>query len=209
MRLFQPSHPLMGRISVVVTLMDAFFKCCILCECWWKRAILCYCVCIQQSSRVLAACIINLHWSPETAIPLQGQREKYILQSLHTVLIYDSCTDIIHCMKGGRGREATCMFYMLSCACFVLFVGYRNSMHGKPMVYLSVIICGAEPRGSTRLWIKLRWWDLSCLQMGFHREHAGSFCLQIQYLNPHQCNTRLPQATDSPSDSVCVHITHL
>lgn len=119
------------------------------------------------------------------------------------------------CCVRGKQRDNLHLLYAQLCnTCFVLLVTSfhsrlqrgRNSTHGYPMVYLSLIICGgdsAEPRGSRRLWIRLRWWDLSV------SVEVDSFCLQIHYLHPHQCNTRLLRATDSSSDSVCVRITHL
>lgn len=122
--------------------------------------------------------------------------------------------DIICCVRGKQRDNLHLLYAQLCNTCFVLLVTSfhsrlqrgRNSMHGYPMVYLSLIICGgdsAEPRGSRRLWIRLRWWDLSL------SVEVDSFCLQIHYLHPHQCNTRLLRATDSSSDSVCVRITHL
>lgn len=47
------------------------------------------------------------------------------------------------------------------------------------------------------------------LRWVFCTKAVDSFCLQIQYLNPHQCNIRLRRATDWSSCSVCVQITHL
>lgn len=67
---------------------------------------------------------------------------------------------------------------------------------------LSAVEKPKRPVGNRRLWIKLRWWDLSYHRWVFHTE-VDSFCLQLQYLNTHQCNTQLLQATDSSSDSVC------
>lgn len=44
-------------------------------------------------------------------------------------------------------------------------------------------------------------------RLGFSTQEVDSFCLQIQYLNPHQCNARPLQATHSSSDSVCADYT--
>ncbi len=98
----------------------------------------------------------------------------------------------------GQPTSFTCSSepHLLCLVCDILHSGCSMAgtvRRGYPMVYLSVIICGE------RYW-KAQWQQEAVNKAEVMRslpsEEVDSFCLQIQDLNPHQCNTRLLQATD-------------